>query len=116
MRNVEIAVRLAPGAPVPGAPVTLRARVEEVTAADARARVVSQTSVRDADLAAGAVLRLRVPPPDPRARYTVRVHADLDGSGTVAREDLVTTRACPVLTHGHGDAVEVELSAAYRNG
>lgn len=116
MRSVEIAVRLAPGAPAPQSPVTLRAQVEEVTAADARARVVSRTSVRGTDLAAGAVLRLQVPPPDPRARYTVRVHADLDGSGAVAREDLVTTRACPVLTHGHGYAVEVELSAAYPHG
>ncbi|QEU90316.1 hypothetical protein [Streptomyces kanamyceticus] len=112
MRNVEIAVRLAPGATPPRGTVTLRAQVEEITAADARARVVSRTAERGVDLGAGARLTLEVPRPDPAARYTVRVHADIDGSGAVAPEDFVSVRSNPVLTHGGPDAVTVEVAPA----
>ncbi|MEU5002347.1 hypothetical protein [Streptomyces sp. NPDC021622] len=110
MRNVEIAVRLVPGAKAPQGTVTLRAQVEEITAADAPARVVSRVVERGVDLADAPHLTLEVPPPDPRARYTVRVHADLDGSGVVAPGDFVSVRGNPVLTHGSPDTVAVEVS------
>ncbi|MFE0170817.1 hypothetical protein ACFWZ2_00750 [Streptomyces sp. NPDC059002] len=110
MRNVEIAVRLAPGTTPPRGTVTLRAQVEEITAADAPAHVVSRTAERDVDLTAAPRLTLAVPRPDPRARYTVRVHADVDGSGAVAPEDYVSVRSNPVLTHGSPDSVAVEVT------
>ncbi|MGW2230375.1 hypothetical protein [Streptomyces formicae] len=109
MRNVEIAVCLAPGTTPPTGAVTLRAQVEEVTAADARARVVSRAAERGVDLTDGARLTLALPEPDPRARYTVRVHADVDGSGAVAPEDFVSVRSNPVLTQGGPDTVTVEV-------
>ncbi|MBO1330826.1 YbaY family lipoprotein [Streptomyces sp. VRA16 Mangrove soil] len=99
MRNVEIAVCLAPGATAPSRPVTLRVQIEEITAADAPARVVARTTEPGVDLAAPPQVVLAVPPPDPRARYTVRVHADVDGSGLIAPEDFVSVQSTPVLTH-----------------
>ena len=111
MRNVEIAVSLAPGAKAPQGTVTLRAQVEEITAADAPAHVVSRAVERDVDLTAAPRLTLQVPQPDLRARYTVRVHADVDGSGAVAPEDFVSVRSNPVLTHGSPDTVAVEVTS-----
>ncbi|MCM2394221.1 YbaY family lipoprotein [Streptomyces albipurpureus] len=112
MPTVEITVKLAPGITAPGAEVTLRAQVEEVSAVDAPARVVAREVLHGVRLERPQRLLLEAPPPDPRARYTVRVHADSDGSGLVATDDLVTTRAYPVLTDGHPNRVVVELSAA----
>lgn len=112
MPSVEIAVDLAPGVEAPPGPVTLRGQVEEVTASDAPAHVVARAVLRDVVLTRGATLTVDVPSPDPRSRYTVRVHADCDGSGDVAPEDLVSTQASPVLTQGHPDAVEVRLFPA----
>ncbi|MEV5613084.1 YbaY family lipoprotein [Streptomyces sp. NPDC052225] len=112
MRNVEIAVRLAPGVRPPDTPVTLRVQIEEITAADAAAHVVSRTSAPDVDLGAAAQVTLEVPEPDPRARYTVRVHADVDGSGSVAPEDFVSQQSNPVLTQGSSDSVDVEVRPA----
>jgi hypothetical protein len=112
MRSVEIAVSVAPGAPVPDVPVTLRAQVEEVTAADAPARIVSRVVAPGIRLSGITRLTLDVPPPDPHARYTVRVHADLDGSGVIATGDLVSTRSHPVLTEGSPDTVDVRLLPA----
>ncbi|WP_447041537.1 hypothetical protein [Streptomyces sp. DSM 118878] len=112
MRYVEIAVRIAPGTPPPRGTVTLRARVEEITAADAPARVVSRTAESGVDLTAAPRLTLEVPPPDPRARYTVRVHADVDGSGSVAPEDFVSVRGNPVAAHGGPDTIAVEVRPA----
>jgi hypothetical protein len=112
MRSVEIDVSVAPGTPVPDVPVTLRVQVEEVTAADAPARVVARTVAPGIRLSGITRLTLDVPPPDPHSRYTVRVHADLDGSGAVATGDLVSTRSNPVLTEGRPDTVDVLLSPA----
>ncbi|MFJ9038445.1 hypothetical protein ACIRF8_17855 [Streptomyces sp. NPDC102406] len=112
MRNVEIAVRLAPGAKPPEGPVTLRVRVEETGAADAPARVVSATVEPGVDLTAVPRVTLAVPAPGPGARYTVRVHADVDGSGVVEPEDFVSVRSNPVLTQGSPDAVAVEVKPA----
>ncbi|WP_369213529.1 hypothetical protein [Streptomyces flavofungini] len=92
--------------------MTLRAQVEEIAAADAPSRVVARTAERGVDLTAPPRLSIEVPPPDPRARYTVRVHADVDGSGAVAPEDFVSVRGNPVLTHGSPDAVAVEVRPA----
>lgn len=110
MRNVEIAVCLAAGTAPPRGTVTLRAQVEEIRAADAPARVVSRTAERGVDLAAPHRLTLAVETPDPRARYTVRVHADVDGSGEIAPGDLVSVRGNPVLTYGGADSVAVEVT------
>ncbi|MFI7336558.1 hypothetical protein ACIBUY_01290 [Streptomyces sp. NPDC050085] len=112
MRNVEIAVRLAPGTEPPKGPVTLRVQVEEITAADAPARIVARTAATDVDLAAAPHLTLAVPPPDPRARYTVRVHADVDGSGVVAPEDFVSVQSNSVLTQGSSGTIQVEVRPA----
>lgn len=112
MPTVEITVKLMPGTTAPGAHITLRAQVEEVSAADAPARVVARKILPGVRLDRPQHLTLETPPPDPGARYTVRVHADLDGSGRITSHDLITTRAYPVLTDGHPNRVVVELRAA----
>ncbi|WP_329020664.1 YbaY family lipoprotein [Streptomyces sp. NBC_00690] len=112
MPTVEITVRLAPGASAPGAAITLRAQVEEVGPADAPARVVAREVVRGVLLNEPRQLSLEVAEPNPTRRYTVRVHADVDGSGLVAVHDLVSTRSHPVLTLGGPNTITVELSPA----
>ncbi|MFJ3310550.1 YbaY family lipoprotein [Streptomyces sp. NPDC086549] len=112
MRNVEIAVSLAPGTPVPDGAVTLRAQLEEVTAIDAPARVISVVVTHGVRLTGTTRLTLSVPPPDPHARYTVRVHADLNGSGVITPGDLVSTSSHPVLTQGRPDTADVQLKPA----
>lgn len=61
----------------------------------------------------GAALPFAVDVPagriDPRYSYSVRVHIDTSGSGEVERGDLVSTQACPVLTHGHGEEVRIRV-------
>ncbi|MFD9720652.1 hypothetical protein [Streptomyces sp. NPDC059076] len=112
MPTVEITVRLAPGTSAPGAAITLRAQVEEVGPADAPARVVARQIIRDVLLDEPRQLSLEVAEPNPTLRYTVRVHADVDGSGLVAGRDLVSTRSHPVLTLGGPNTITVELSPA----
>ncbi|MFE5854068.1 hypothetical protein ACFQ61_12745 [Streptomyces sp. NPDC056500] len=112
MPTVEITVRLAPGTSAPGAAITLRAQVEEVGPADAPARVVARKVIRGVLLNEPRQLSLEVAEPNPALRYTVRVHADMDGSGLVAGHDLVSTRSHPVLTLGGPNTITVELSPA----
>jgi uncharacterized lipoprotein YbaY len=86
--------------------------VEDTSRADAPAIVVSEAVEPLAQpLAAGDqfTLELTVPDVDERASYNVRAHIDCSGSGEVSVGDRITTRSYPVLTHGAGDCVEVEV-------
>jgi hypothetical protein len=38
---------------------------------------------------------------DPKATYTVRVHIDLTGSGSLKKGDYINMESYPVLTQGH---------------
>lgn len=78
----------------PDAATTVRIQVEDVTRADASSIVVGERVLHDVSL---RELRFDVPVDtvDPRARYTVRVRAELPGGGV-----LLTTQRVPVLTHG----------------
>jgi hypothetical protein len=53
--------------------------------------------------------RVVVPHVDDAARYGVRAHMDRSGSGELAAGDFISVQAYPVLTHGAGDQVDVEL-------
>ncbi len=46
--------------------------------------------------------------PNETARYNVRAHVDVSGSGEIESGDLLSTAAHPVLTHGHPNQVSVE--------
>ena len=105
-----VRIDLTPPADPPPGPVTVYARVEDTSQADAPARTVAERVLRDVRLDRPQRLEIDVPAPDPRARYGVRVHVDTSGSGRVGPGDLVTTRSYPVLTQGGRDEVVVEVS------
>jgi uncharacterized lipoprotein YbaY len=90
---------------------TLYVRLEEVTTADAAARIVSEEVRRDVALDPGADERLTSSltggAPNPRASYSVRAHVDIDGDGQVSAGDFISTQSYPVLTSGHPDQVSV---------
>jgi putative lipoprotein len=108
-RTVSVSVVLPRPVPAGG---TVRVRVEDTSRADAAAAVIAHLVERlSGPLTAGTqrTFTLAVPDVDDRARYNVRVHVDISGSGEMSAGDLVTTRAYPVLTHGAPDHVDVEV-------
>jgi putative lipoprotein len=83
--------------PVQAAAMTVR--VEDVSRADAPSVVVAQSTLTGVRLREGAVaFDVDVPSDriDPRARYTLSVHVDVTGSGSVQQGDLLTTRIYPL--------------------
>lgn len=98
--------------PPPLAGATASIWLEDVTLADAPARVVARqtlATIPDDAAAGGLGFRLPCPAPDLRTRYTVRVHVDLDGDGRVSPGDYLSTASHPVLTFGHPDRITVEV-------
>jgi uncharacterized lipoprotein YbaY len=77
-------------------------RVEDVTTADAPSVTVAQRVLDQVPLpsAEGDSLPFEIPVStaalDPKRRYSVRVHADVSGTGTVTSGDFVSTRSYPV--------------------
>lgn len=86
-------------APTPN--VTVHVRVQDTSRADARARTVAEQVLRGVNVAPGSPplsFTVRGIPLDQRARYSVRVHADVNGNGVVSRGDYVSTESHPVHT------------------
>ena len=92
-------------------PATVIVRVLDTSRADAPAVTVSTLTIRDVGLDLmeqdGIAFSLKIPAVDQRNRYTVSVLVDLDGDGQSSPGDYRSMRAYPVLTHGHGNRVEV---------
>jgi uncharacterized lipoprotein YbaY len=93
----------------PDSAVAVRVRVEDVTRADAGSVVVGERVFRDVSLR-GLEFEVPVAEVDPSARYVVRVHVDLAGTGVLSSGDLLTTQSVPVLTRGAPDTVTVPVS------
>jgi len=92
--------------PCPSRAALLVVRVEETSRADAAATVLAEWRRTDVALPGpGDPVPFAIEVPaglvDRRARYTVRAHVDVSGTGDVTQGDLVSTRAHPVLTAGH---------------
>jgi len=102
-----ILVNLVPPADAPRKPATVRVSIEEVSQLDAPAQVVATKTI--ADMRVDRPQQISVDPGVLPAggRYVVRVHVDLDGSGSKAAGDLITTRAYPI--DGTGGTTAVEL-------
>jgi putative lipoprotein len=103
-------VVMAPLDVAPGA--TIHVRVEDVSRADAASVLIAeQVTVLSHTMFAGQGIPFEcaVPDVDPRARYSVRVHVDRDGSGVIKQGDLISTQSYPALTHGAPDRVEVAV-------
>jgi uncharacterized lipoprotein YbaY len=98
-----------------GAPVTanLIVQVEDVSRADAPSVVVGEQRKSRVALQPGQSIPFEVEVPaedvDERRTYSVRVHLDMSGSGTVEKGDFVSTQSYPVLTRGHGEEVQIRL-------
>jgi hypothetical protein len=79
--------------------VTVYVRVQDTTRADAKSSIVAERVIPDVSIFPGAKpLSFSVDkiPEDPRARYVVRVHADVDGDKLVSRGDYVSTQSYPL--------------------
>lgn len=94
-------------------PTNARARitVEDTTRSDASSVVLGETVLEDLDLGKPAVAQVEVGEVDPNSDLSVRVHvADASRKALgVEVGDLVSTQAHPVLTHGRGDSVVVQV-------
>ena len=88
---------------------TVRVRVEDTSLADAPARLVGEQIFEKACSTSLLFFSIGVEPFDEKARYTVRVHIDVDNDGCVSKGDYVSTESYPVLTGGHGDHVDVRV-------
>ena len=90
---------------------TLYVRLEDVSEADAPAKVVSEYVRRgvtvNPETAETVTFTLTGEAPDPTASYSVRAHLDVDGDGQVSAGDFISTQSYPVLTSGHPSRVSV---------
>lgn len=77
-------------------------RLEDVSRIDASAVMVAETVLQDVRAGGQAPSQLEftidAPPLDPRARYIVRVHVDVDADGQVGIGDYVSTISHSVPT------------------
>jgi len=102
---------LRDAAPRPG---SLRIKVEDVSRADAAARIVAELVIPlEQAPAAGATVpfSFTVSEINDSARYCVRAHIDCDNSGQIDAGDLISTQSYPVLTQGNRDNVDIEVQA-----
>ncbi len=90
---------------------TMHVRLEDVSVADAPARVVAEDTRRDVsfDPQSEESLKFAIEgaEPDLKASYSVRAHIDLDGDGQVSRGDFISMQSYPVLTFGYPRQVSV---------
>lgn len=91
---------------------TVYVRLQETTQADALARTITEevlTQARERTTSGILPFTLCGEGIDPRARYTISVHIDVNGDGAVSRGDYIHAASIPVLTYGHPNRVHVLL-------
>jgi len=86
-------------------------RLLDASLADASSITISEQQITNADLSAGELaFRLEVPDDlEASARYTVSVHADVDGSGDISVGDYITMESYPVTLDDSQPPVEVRI-------
>ncbi len=88
-------------------------RLEDVTRADAPARVTAETILRDVRIDGQGAKELQfiinVPALERSARYVLRVHVDLDGDGQVGFGDYVSTASHPILPGDNTSAQSIPV-------
>ncbi len=107
-------VVVLPAGEGPAEAATLTVVVEDVSRADDLATAVAEHRRHQVPLPGGEArvpFSLDVPEEliDGRARYSVRVHVDMSGSGDLSDGDYISTQSIPVLTQGAGDDVIVPV-------
>ncbi len=92
---------------------TVYVRLEDVSLADAPAKVVAEQVISDLSYEAGSQAKLEFrlygEIPDERASYSVFVHVDLNGDEKVSRGDYISMESYPVLTFGYPKQVSVRV-------
>jgi uncharacterized lipoprotein YbaY len=93
---------------------TVYVRLEDVTRADAAARIVAEQVIHDLSFRGRSTATVPFAlaandAVDERATYAVRVHIDLDRDRRVGRGDYVSTESYPVLTFGRPAWVSVRV-------
>jgi uncharacterized lipoprotein YbaY len=94
----------------PALNVTVYVRVQDAGRTDASASTVAEQVLRGVNIVPGAPpipFTVQGIPQNPRARYVVRVHADVNGDGIVSRGDYVSTQSYPVQTSGKSAVVTI---------
>jgi uncharacterized lipoprotein YbaY len=84
---------------VPALNVTVYVRVQDTSHTDAPASIVAEQVLQGVNIVPGApplAFTVHGIPENPRARYVVRVHADVNGDGKVSKGDYVSTQSYPV--------------------
>jgi hypothetical protein len=87
-------------------------RVQETGRSDAAAVTVAEGVLRNVNIVPGAQsvpFTVRGIPQNPRGRYSVRVHVDVDGSGVVRRGDYVSTQSHPFQTSSEPAVVKIAV-------
>jgi putative lipoprotein len=110
MRRVRGWIHMPQGE-VPPEAATILVAVEDVSRADAPSIVLAEQRLEHVPLGGDVAFEVDVPGwlVEERARYTVRVHVDVTGTGIVERGDLVSTQSHPVLTGGNPDEASVPV-------
>jgi uncharacterized lipoprotein YbaY len=109
--RIRGSVVLPQGIPAHSAVVVVQ--VEDVSRADAPSKVIAEIRRTGVQMASGAEVPFTVDVPaeqiDDKHAYSVRVHIDFSGSGNVSIGDLVSTQSYPILTHGFGTEVRIDV-------
>ena len=89
--------------------------LEDTSYADAPAQVITSVTIdqisQESRGNARVPFAIRSIPPEGKGRYSLRVHADVDGDGKVSRGDYITKTNYPVMTPGSPARVEVRAEA-----
>jgi uncharacterized lipoprotein YbaY len=89
---------------------TVRVQLEDVSRIDATAPVVAEQVMRGVGGGVPIEFVLHGGSLDPRARYNVRVHVDVNGDGQVSVGDYVSTRSAAVTAGSVPATVSIAVS------
>ena len=92
---------------------TVYVRLEDVSRADAAARVVREAVLRDVTYVPGQATplewSLEGQALDERGQYAVRVHVDVDGDGHINRGDYISTESYPISRPEQSSTMSVRV-------
>jgi uncharacterized lipoprotein YbaY len=87
--------------------------LEDISYADAPAQVITNVTIdqisQESRGNARVPFAIRSIPPEGKGRYSLRVHADVDGDGKVSRGDYITKTSYPVRIRGSPQRIEVRV-------
>ncbi len=88
-------------------------RLEDTSLADGPSRVVSEQVLTDVParvVAKGSLpFTLYGEQADPRTRYSVSVHVDMQSNGRISHGDYINTESYPVLTYGYPNRITLRV-------